>query len=104
MSARSLLSLLLLIASAGHCLAAPPFTCKATGDTWSIVGAPSHRVSCSFRCILREPAGSQDSVSCSAVVSPGPPADPICEGFLMGKHWTSATLVAVDCAMVGAAQ
>ena len=92
-----LLSALLLAASASQCLAGLPFTCKASGDSWSVVGSPTRKVACTLRCVLREAAGNQDVVTCSPTVSPANKAVPICEGFLLGKRWTTATLVAGEC-------
>lgn len=95
---KTLLAALLLVAGAGPCRAAPPFTCAASGDTWSVEGSPPRKAACSLRCILRDGAGTPDTVSCAPTVSPGSRSTPICEGFLLGKHWMSATLVAAECA------
>ncbi len=95
-----LLSAILLCCATVPCRAAQPFTCSANGDTWSVEGAPTHKVACSLRCILRDGAGGQDIVSCAPTVSSGARGTPVCEGFLLGKHWTSAILAADECAAV----
>ena len=95
-----LLSATLLVCATGPCFAAPPFTCGASGDTWTVEGTPTHKVACSLRCILRDGSGQQDVVSCAPTVSPNTHGTPVCEGFLLGKRWTSATLVAAECGAV----
>ena len=97
---KTLLSATLLTCAAGPCLAAPPFTCSASGDAWIVEGAPTHKMSCTFRCILRDGSGGQDVVSCAPTVAPGSRGGAVCEGFLLGKHWTGAALVAAECATV----
>ena len=64
---------------------------RSSGDSWSVVGSPTRKVTCSLRCVLRDGAGNQDVVTCSPAVSPGNKTDPVCEGFLLGKRWTTAT-------------
>ena len=96
----TLCTLFAALAAAGPARAAAlPFTCAASGDGWSVTGAPGRKVACTLRCILRDAAGVPDTVSCAPTVSPGAKA-PACEGFLLGKHWTSATLVAGECSTV----
>ena len=87
-----------LCGSADAALAGLPFSCQANGDSWSVVGHADHRLQCTFTCILHDPKGNQDAVSCAPAVSDAVPNGPVCEGFLTGRHWTSATLVSGQCA------
>ena len=57
------------------------FTCKASGDVWSVVSRPvDHDVSCSARCLLRDVQRQQDSAC-----SPDLTSVPVCEGFPAGQ-------------------
>ena len=97
---RTFLALMISTAAVSSALAALPFTCKADGDTWTVLASPNHKMACSLRCILHGDAGQQDTVSCSPTVSPGPHPDPVCEGFLLGRKWKTAMLVAGECSSV----
>ncbi len=97
---RTVFALILAAGAAVAARAAPlPFTCAASGDGWQITGSPARKVACQLRCILRDASGTPDAVSCAPTVSPGAKT-PVCEGFLLGKHWTSAALVSGECATV----
>ena len=87
-----------LCASTQAARAGLPFSCQANGDSWAVVGHADHRLQCSFTCILHDPKGNQDAVTCAPAVSDTIPNGPVCEGFLSGRHWTSATLVSGQCA------
>ena len=93
-----LAALVIMGCSAGQAVAGLPFTCQANGDTWSVTGHADHRLQCNLTCILHDARGNQDAVSCAPAVSDAVPNGTVCEGFLTGRHWTSATLVSGQCA------
>jgi hypothetical protein len=78
--------------------AALPFSCQASGDSWRIFGGSDRKATCSLVCILTDGRGDQDHVSCVAAVSGSAKKDPVCEGFVSGRHWTAGTLVSGQCA------
>ena len=97
---RVLAAVILVSASSGPCLAGLPFSCQASGDSWSVVGKAERKVTCNFTCALHDPRGNQDNVSCTATIVENQPNSTICEGYIVGKHWGSATLVTGQCATV----
>lgn len=77
--------------------AAPSFTCEAKGDTWHVTGTSATKMSCQFTCALDGGPDALDHVTCAATVYPGMPTNVPCQGFLLGKRWVSAELVAEQC-------
>ena len=95
---RTLLSAVALALYAGPSFAALPFTCQVGGDTWRITGGSARKATCSLVCILADGSGNQDKAACSFTTPPQESASStVCEGFLTGRHWTSATLVSGQC-------
>lgn len=75
----------------------PSFSCQAKGEAWHVTGSSTSKMSCQFTCALDGGADSLDHVTCTATVYPGMPSNVPCQGFLLGKRWTSGELVAEQC-------
>lgn len=94
---RARLPLIGLALASSPAWADPSFTCQAKGDTWHVTGSSTAKMACQFTCALDGGGDAVDHVTCSATVYPGMPTTVPCQGFLLGKRWTAAELVAEQC-------
>lgn len=79
--------------------AEPSFACVAQGSTWSVSGAAQSHMTCQFTCALKAGAEVTNNVSCTATVAGDGKASTPCQGFMLGRRWTSAELVAEQCSI-----